>query len=508
MVKKLSRDATRLLREPFALYIVALATTVDAQALEWLWKWQMAFDSMSGPSVAFLFFYNEARLEATPGIVSWAYDRSPSREHVRALATLKGLGLLDAYDSYCSEREAARPFRVFGPDVPAAYGGSVLALHVDEETLRSGSAKVDAVLSARVLNEIRRREHRGLSDWERYDPSREASLSERVFVQSMTYESDAVARSLGIHDLPCLLFIDDPESDTPCVLPLGEPGQETLTDIRNILQDFQSARANAQYLHVLSEWKRLDVQRKEIAATVYEMSCENSSEFARVARLLRSARSYLGRGDTTAFRTEIETAVLAHGQLTQALGDPAPAEIDWSSLDSALQEVAILAHHHKTIYSAAYRWKKVHPRHLPALHEALAYVTSVLPECHGTVDASQLRAVEPRLADSLAAKVDAAMQSVIAAFGASWQHADTTDQVSFFSAFGERAAEAAARMEACLGELNGMSRPSVRKHVESVLRRRGLKTAAHRIVITATNAGRTAPVLMDVLTRASKLHGP
>ena len=62
LLNQLSRDAVGFLGKPYALYVVALATVVDDEALKWLADYETALDSVTGPYAAFLLFFNEALL--------------------------------------------------------------------------------------------------------------------------------------------------------------------------------------------------------------------------------------------------------------------------------------------------------------------------------------------------------------------------------------------------------------------------------------------------------------
>src|SRR5689334_6282511 len=60
LLKQMSENADGLLGEPYALYIIALATYIDDEALQWISDYATAFDSLTGPFGVFLLFYNEA----------------------------------------------------------------------------------------------------------------------------------------------------------------------------------------------------------------------------------------------------------------------------------------------------------------------------------------------------------------------------------------------------------------------------------------------------------------
>ncbi|MEV4536488.1 hypothetical protein AB0J82_22140 [Asanoa sp. NPDC049518] len=56
-------NSGRFFGRPYGAYIIALATRVDEEALEWLYDYREAMDSLTGELVAFVLFYNEAELK-------------------------------------------------------------------------------------------------------------------------------------------------------------------------------------------------------------------------------------------------------------------------------------------------------------------------------------------------------------------------------------------------------------------------------------------------------------
>ena len=72
-LKQLARNPDDLfLGEPYALYFVALCTSIDDTALKWLYEHQLALDSLTGPYAAFSLFYNEATLRGDPFPAMWS----------------------------------------------------------------------------------------------------------------------------------------------------------------------------------------------------------------------------------------------------------------------------------------------------------------------------------------------------------------------------------------------------------------------------------------------------
>ncbi|MFG3690563.1 hypothetical protein [Micromonospora sp. NPDC047740] len=56
-------NSGRFIGRPYGAYIIALATIVDEEALDWLYEYKEAMDSLTAELVAFMLFYNEAELK-------------------------------------------------------------------------------------------------------------------------------------------------------------------------------------------------------------------------------------------------------------------------------------------------------------------------------------------------------------------------------------------------------------------------------------------------------------
>ncbi len=63
LLREISASPNEFLEEPYSLYIIALATSIDDDVLEWLIENEISFDSLMGPLGAFFLFYNDARFK-------------------------------------------------------------------------------------------------------------------------------------------------------------------------------------------------------------------------------------------------------------------------------------------------------------------------------------------------------------------------------------------------------------------------------------------------------------
>jgi len=151
------------LDRPFGLFIIALTTQIDEAALVRLQKYAEAIDSLTGPTVAFVLFFNATKFD-------------------------------------------------FGEEAPPD-----------------------------IQEYIQRR-----SD---------------EFSRSMTYESDKVARSLGVHpsELPCIVLIDDPQSLEFYVQRMSSD-DDFLFRLRTLVGDFYATPNCRAYSEELNKW--IDARRR------------------------------------------------------------------------------------------------------------------------------------------------------------------------------------------------------------------------------------------------------
>lgn len=288
LLKHLNKDAYKFLDAPYGLYIVALASYIDDDVLEWIIKYEMALDSITGHFAAFLLFYNEASLNTTP----YFKDKYPH------------------YDRNLKE------------EIP-----------VDGGTLRKGENVLDDFINHRSA--------------ERYYP--EMMTDKKFLIRSMTYESDKVARELGILDkLPCLLFIEDPKSSEYHLLPLDKPDFDTIHEIRQLLGQFFNEPKNSDFFKAIKMWHRFNDSRIEaIKATVYLESSYHYPEINYDSRHvydnLKEAKEMLLSGRAKDFRK-----VMNKFEGAFAISK----EIDWKFLRNSSNLIAVAKRLEQKIHQA------------------------------------------------------------------------------------------------------------------------------------------------------------
>lgn len=275
LLKQLNKDADKFLGEPYALYIVALATNIDDKALKWLIEYEMDFDSITGSYAAFLLFYNEALLNTKTPLAWFNHEIGVKKEN--------------------------EPQEVL----------------VDSHLLRSGKRAVDSVL--------------------RYDAN--IQTKKKVLLHSMTYESDTVAIELGILDqLPCLLFIDDPNSLEFHLMPLREPDSMTMKEIRQLLGQFFKENKNTEFFNALREWHRKKEHQRKLMAEVEHLKAKfHSNEIENNLKLIEQhiseARNFLLERRVKASRKKVRELV----SLLHSSGE----DIPWESLRSAANKIPL-----------------------------------------------------------------------------------------------------------------------------------------------------------------------
>ncbi len=207
LLNQLKTSEDKLLGRRFPLYIIALATEVDEEALEWIVKYGHAIDSLTSNSIAFITFYNSVNFYA-------------EAHSMRSL--------------FINEEATGGMFR---------------------DSCRTISLPNEALFGSHALT--------------KHVKGRMA-FPDKAFVQSMTNESDSIARYLGIRatELPCLLFIDDPNSESFYIMPMHTDGKRLFQYLREIVSDFYSNKKHKEYMHLIDQWDEVD---KSISATKKEL---------------------------------------------------------------------------------------------------------------------------------------------------------------------------------------------------------------------------------------------
>jgi hypothetical protein len=103
LLQRLTTDPEEFLGAPYAVYVIALATSIDDHALRWIQEYNMALDSLFGPLGAFMLFYNEAHLRVdTP--YGWASTVGTQEVDVSARVLRRGSDAVDEVLRYTPER--------------------------------------------------------------------------------------------------------------------------------------------------------------------------------------------------------------------------------------------------------------------------------------------------------------------------------------------------------------------------------------------------------------------
>jgi hypothetical protein len=141
-------------------------------------------------------------------------------------------------------------------------------------------------------------------------------ISSEAFVTSMTYESDSVARELGILDkLPCIVLFDDPSSEEFYLLPLRDRTDTAFVETRQLLSAFFQDPDYARYFAALREWHdlrkhltSLEARKKNLMREFNYLIERDEALRIRTQSGLHKAVELLAAGDAKGFRIELHGA--------------------------------------------------------------------------------------------------------------------------------------------------------------------------------------------------------
>lgn len=214
LVWHLRNNVKKLFGHEYSLYIIALATEVDDEALAGLIKNERAIDSLTGEDIAFITFYNSVRFFVDPADAPKAYSyKSLLRKNL---------------DIYHRHEEGSK----FAPtiEVPSELIKESHPYHLSEYLFKH------------------------------------VDLDYGAFALSMTYESDSIARYLGIEpsELPCLVFIDNPKSEEYYILPINLLGDKLITVLRKVIGQFYSHKLNKPYFELIRKFEMLTKRQSSV----------------------------------------------------------------------------------------------------------------------------------------------------------------------------------------------------------------------------------------------------
>lgn len=241
LLKSLRINEDSVLGRRYPLYIIALATEVDDNAIRWLSENGRALDSVTGSFIAFLIFYNSARFHAS------ATHGQPFHA-----STTRGQRIVDLEGT-----EAVFRYRLPSIEVPPS------ALQ--------GAWNLRQYVAGKM------------------------QFPDEAFVTSMTYESDALSRELGVmpNELPCLVLIDDPLGSEVYILPMEQQSDSDLFSIlRRIIGDFYADKAHKEYFDLIRQW---DEQQKLLFRLQRQKTFQLDDHFGKesYSDARESLRSYL-----------------------------------------------------------------------------------------------------------------------------------------------------------------------------------------------------------------------
>ena len=332
---------------------------------------------------------------------------------------------------------------------------TIQQVEISAEVLRGGTHAVEEVV--------------------RYQPG--IWRSRDILVQSMTYESDAIARELGVLDrLPCIVLFDDPRSDEFYLLPLDDDLGGVLREIRKLLAAYQKGEANTEYFQALHEWHTVNDRLTMVRTIAERLKAEyfapgGQSAYRKADERLARAEAELLAGRQKAFRQQVNL-VWSHD----------PPGMTWPEIRrisdriAELRRVAAALEHSEGDRAASH-----------ACAMGVDWLTNDLPD----------------LTQALTREADSLTEQLMTKLG---RFAETATD-------GEpewQRAERACRnlhhlLEQQLEILGTIPRPSVRSYVGQIVSRRRRKSASRIIRLSATRALDRGPNLLDAVSKGINL---
>jgi hypothetical protein len=421
LLNGLRKDASNFLREPYSLYFIALATGVDDEVLKWLHEHEMQLDSLSGPCAAFLLFYNEARLMTKRPPIHPGYQWP----------------------------------------LPENTSKELIELDINSAVLNGGYAE--------VVNVLRK-----------YDSS--VSTDKDILLRSMTYESDTIARELGIIDkLPCLVVFDDPSTDIFYVLPLIHTENDIMQDLRLLISMFMADPAHVEYLKLLSKWHAENDSLRRLQTRYQDMLPGGHNPVAYICSSLGPARELLLAGRVKDFRAALNMIEGKAGHV---------GYLPWKKIRKETNNVseAISLYHSLQITDVP---KEYHQR---KLDRALQFLQ--LPQSTDIAKARQL------LHDAVVHTTDAIIDLILDSLNISRQEGMLPDPICQIE-------EEIKDQENIVKELGNLialkKRPSLSRHVKELQRKKHNNAIIRRTKNMAVDVSGRIPSILDIASKVVEL---
>jgi hypothetical protein len=389
LLRQLRRQPELLLGAPYAFYVFILATTIDDKVLTWLHKYEMQLDSLFGPYGAFFVFYNEARLQA-------------------------------------------KPFpKVYHPEEPLSPNNRLVEIPVEPAAFASGSWQIDEAV--------------------RYNPK--AYTNKKILVTCMTYESDAVARELGLVDkLPCMVFFDDPASKEYFYLSLDDPNRGTVVELRKLLSSVLEDKANSNYLAMLRSWHEAHDELQQVKSERLKRLTNKLSNPDYVYVELNRALDLLKQGKTKSFRSCINVMASRAN-----VSDKLP----WSEIRASSSAVGSSISLAKSVSS---------PRLAAIEHDAALRKARALVNCDQTIETAEILSRLRQRADD---KSQEAVRIICKALNLPDLAGNLPPSLVRLDT---RQVELNQKLQVLSSDIRELQRPSLRKHIKTAkIRRWGIR---------------------------------